>query len=51
MELFRNVLLAMAVVFLVTFLIVASPVTSVLIFLCVVFTVVSIISLYLVKNK
>jgi uncharacterized membrane protein YccC len=40
-ELYRNVLLAMLVVFLVTFLIIANPLTSLLVFLCVVFTVVS----------
>ena len=41
-ELFRNVLLAMAVVFVVTLVIIASPMTSFLVFLCVVFTVVSV---------
>ena len=40
-ELYRNVLLAMLVVFLVTFLIIANPLTSLLVFFCVAFTVVS----------
>ncbi|CAB4003433.1 patched domain-containing 3-like, partial [Paramuricea clavata] len=44
-ELFRNILLAMAVVFVVTLVIIASPMTSVLVFLCVVFTVVDVIGL------
>ncbi|XP_028417678.1 patched domain-containing protein 3-like [Dendronephthya gigantea] len=44
-ELFRNILLAMAVVFLVTLVIIASPVMSVLVFLCVVFTVVDVTGL------
>ena len=45
-ELFRNILLAMAVVFLVTLVVIASPMTSFLVFLCVVFTVVSIYTTY-----
>ena len=55
-ELFRNILLAMAVVFLVTLVVIASPMTSFLVFLCVVFTVVSIyvhhiyINVYIYKH-
>ena len=44
-ELYRNVLLAMLVVFLVTFLIIANPLTSFLVFLCVAFTVVNVTGL------
>lgn len=40
-ELYRNILLAMLVVFIVTFFIIANPMTSFLVFLCVAFTVVS----------
>ena len=40
-ELYRNVLLAAVVIFFVTSVIIANPVTSCLVFLCVVFTVVS----------
>ncbi|XP_046840543.1 patched domain-containing protein 3-like [Xenia sp. Carnegie-2017] len=44
-ELFRNILLALAVVFVVTMVIIASPVTSVLVFVCVVLTVVDVAGL------
>jgi Ca2+/Na+ antiporter len=50
-ELYRNVLLAMLVVFLVTFLIIANPLTSFLVFLCVAFTVVSIIKFNIKVQK
>ncbi|XP_046844152.1 patched domain-containing protein 3-like isoform X2 [Xenia sp. Carnegie-2017] len=44
-ELYRNILLAMLVVFIVTFFIIANPMTSFLVFLCVAFTVVDVAGL------